>query len=89
MTGLPNPGNRIDPLMMLNGRPSGWTKLYPRRNLVRNDAVVAYCFGSTAPFEWAETAWDSPARLGVRARASLLRRRPGADSAFHRRQFTG
>jgi LuxR family quorum sensing-dependent transcriptional regulator len=58
ITGLPNPGDRIDPLMMLNGWPSGWTELYTRQNLVQNDPVVAYCFRSTMPFEWTDASYD-------------------------------
>jgi Autoinducer binding domain len=44
ITGLPNHGERIDPLMMLNGWPKGWTETYTRLNLVQNDPVVAHCF---------------------------------------------
>lgn len=33
ITGLPNPGDRIDPLMMINGWPAGWTELYTKQNL--------------------------------------------------------
>src|ERR1044071_87105 len=58
ITGLPNPGDRIDPLMMLNGWPTGWTDLYTKHNLVQNDPVVAHCFRSNAPFEWIDAPYD-------------------------------
>jgi len=58
ITGLPSPGGRIDPLMMLNGWPSGWTETYTKLDLVQNDPVVAHCFRSTSPFEWAEAPYD-------------------------------
>jgi hypothetical protein len=62
MTGPPNGGIRIDSLMMLNGRRWGRTKHYSERTLVQNDAVLAHCFHSTAPFEWPETPLDQRAR---------------------------
>jgi LuxR family transcriptional regulator, quorum-sensing system regulator BjaR1 len=58
ITGLPNPGERIDPLMMLNGWPRGWTETYTGLNLVHNDPVVAHCFRSTAPFDWHDAPYD-------------------------------
>ncbi len=65
ITGLPNPGNRIDPLMMLNGWPAGWTELYTKLNLVQNDPVVAHCFRSIAPFEWDEAPYNASTNPGA------------------------
>ena len=58
ITGLPNPGNRIDPLMMLNGWPAGWSELYTERDFFRHDPVAAHCYRSTVPFEWHEVPYD-------------------------------
>lgn len=58
VTGLPNPGSRIDPLMLLNGWPKGWTELYTKADFVQDDPVVAHCFRSTVPFEWREAPFD-------------------------------
>jgi LuxR family transcriptional regulator, quorum-sensing system regulator BjaR1 len=58
ITGLPTAGERIEPLMLLNGWPPGWTELYTRQNLVRDDPVVAHCFRSRAPFEWRDAPYD-------------------------------
>ena len=37
IAGLPDPGGRSGSLAMLNGWQQGWTDLYRRRNLIRND----------------------------------------------------
>jgi len=66
VTGLPNPGARIDPLMLLNGWPKGWSELYTRGNFVQDDPVVAYCFRSTAPFEWVDAPYDPVTNPGAR-----------------------
>jgi LuxR family quorum sensing-dependent transcriptional regulator len=58
ITGLPDPGGRIEPLMMLSGWSDEWTALYTKSNYVQNDPVVAHCFRSTAPFDWSEATYD-------------------------------
>jgi len=86
ITGLPNPGGRIDPLMMLNGWPRGWTDLYTRLNLVQNDPVVAHCFRSTAPFEWTDAPYDpvtNPRAKDVMDRATDFRMNRGFCVPIH------
>lgn len=86
ITGLPNPGNRIDPLMMLNGWPKGWTELYTKQDLVQNDPVVAHCFRSTAPFDWADAPYDSltnPKAKEVMDRATDFRMKQGLCVPIH------
>jgi LuxR family quorum sensing-dependent transcriptional regulator len=63
ITGLPNAGGRIDPLMMLNGWPQGWSEVYTKANYVRDDPVVAHCLRSAAPFEWVEAPYDRVVNL--------------------------
>jgi LuxR family quorum sensing-dependent transcriptional regulator len=58
ISGLPNPGNRIEPLVLANGWPSGWYELYTDRNFVADDPVVAHCHVSIDPFEWKDVAYD-------------------------------
>jgi len=80
VTGLPNPGNRIDPLMLLNGWPKGWTELYTRADFVQDDPVVAHCFRSTVPFEWHEASFDpltNPKAKAVMDRATDFEMRCG------------
>jgi LuxR family quorum sensing-dependent transcriptional regulator len=86
ITGLPNPGGRIDPLMMLNGWPQGWTDLYTRLNLVQNDPVVAHCFRSAAPFEWSDAPYDpltNPKAKEVMDRATDFRMNQGFCVPIH------
>ncbi len=68
---LPNAGGRTGSVALLGGWQESWTELYRRRNLIRNDPMVAHCFRSTAQFEWRF--------LGSRARSLLSQERcPGA-----------
>jgi len=86
ITGLPNHGERIDPLMMLNGWPKGWTETYTRLNLVQHDPVVAHCFRSTAPFEWREAPYDpltNPKAKEVMDRATDFRMNEGFCVPIH------
>jgi LuxR family quorum sensing-dependent transcriptional regulator len=86
ITGLPNPGDRIDPLMLLNGWPKGWTDLYTKLNLVQNDPVVAHCFRSNAPFEWNEAPYDAvtnPKAKDVMDRATDFRMKRGFCVPIH------
>jgi LuxR family quorum sensing-dependent transcriptional regulator len=86
ITGLPNPGGRIDPLMMLNGWPQGWTDLYTKLNLVQDDPVVAHCFRSTAPFEWTDAPYDpltNPRAKEVMDRATDFRMNQGFCVPIH------
>jgi LuxR family transcriptional regulator, quorum-sensing system regulator BjaR1 len=86
ITGLPNHGERIDPLMMLNGWPEGWTETYTRLNLVHNDPVVAHCFRSTAPFDWRDAPYDpmtNPKAKEVMDRATDFRMNEGFCVPIH------
>ena len=86
ITGLPNHGERIDPLMMLNGWPKGWTETYTRLNLVQNDPVVAHCFRSTAPFVWRDAPYDpltNPKAKEVMDRATDFRMNEGFCVPIH------
>jgi LuxR family quorum sensing-dependent transcriptional regulator len=86
ITGLPNPGGRIDSLMMLNGWPAGWTELYTKLDLVQNDPVVAHCFRSVAPFEWVDAPYDgetNPRAKEVMDRATDFRMNQGFCVPIH------
>ena len=86
ITGLPNHGERIDPLMMLNGWPKDWTETYTRLNLVQNDPVVAHCFRSTAPFVWRDAPYDpltNPKAKEVMDRATDFRMNEGFCVPIH------
>ena len=86
ITGLPNPGGRIDSLMMLNGWPVGWSELYTKLDLVQNDPVVAHCFRSNVPFEWTDAPYDAetnPRAKDVMDRATDFRMNHGFCVPIH------
>ncbi len=80
------PNGRSGSLALLNGWPQGWTALYRRHKLIRNDPIVAHCLRSTAPFEWREAPYDplaSPKAKEVMDRASDFGMREGFCVPIH------
>lgn len=61
ITGLPEVGDRIDPLVMINGWPPGWFELYLKRSFSDHDPIVAHCKRSIDPFAWADVYRDDQA----------------------------
>jgi LuxR family quorum sensing-dependent transcriptional regulator len=59
ITGVPEPPQRLEPYMLLNGWPQGWTELYTERNYYVDDPVAALCRRSIDPFEWSEARYDA------------------------------
>jgi LuxR family quorum sensing-dependent transcriptional regulator len=59
ITGVPEPPQRLEPYMLLNGWPEGWTKVYAERNYYIDDPVAALCRRSINPFEWSEVQYDA------------------------------
>lgn len=62
ITGLPDIGDRIDPLVMLNGWPPGWFDLYVKQSFSDHDPIVAHCKRSIDPFAWADVYRDDTAK---------------------------
>ncbi|TCR65298.1 LuxR family transcriptional regulator [Bosea sp. BK604] len=54
ITGLPEQGDRIDPLVLLNGWPEGWFELYVKRGFADHDPIAAHCKTTVNPFAWSE-----------------------------------
>ncbi|MDR6874236.1 LuxR family quorum sensing-dependent transcriptional regulator [Bosea sp. BE125] len=54
ITGLPETGDRIAPLVLLNGWPDGWFELYVRQNYADDDPIAAHCKTTINPFVWDE-----------------------------------
>src|SRR5262245_59639641 len=59
ITGVPEPPQRIEPFILLNGWPEGFTKLYIEENYYPDDPVAAHCRRSVDPFEWSEAIYDA------------------------------
>jgi LuxR family transcriptional regulator, quorum-sensing system regulator BjaR1 len=59
ITGVPEPPQRLDPYVLLNGWPKGWTEHYNKSNYYRDDPVAAWCRRTVNPFEWSEVPIDA------------------------------
>lgn len=62
ITGLPDYGDRIDPLVMVNGWPLGWFALYLRRSFADHDPIAAHCRKTVEPFTWSSIYRDDSAK---------------------------
>jgi len=65
ITGVPEPPQKLEPYILLNGWPRGWTEHYTRSNYYADDPVAAWCRRTVNPFEWSQAPFDaerSPAR---------------------------
>lgn len=59
ITGLPNPGQRLEQEVLLNGWPLGWFSHYTAQDYFHQDPVAHECFINTQPFTWREVRQDS------------------------------
>jgi LuxR family quorum sensing-dependent transcriptional regulator len=59
ITGVPEPPQRLEGYILLNGWPTSWAKLYTEHNYYLDDPVAAYCRRSIHPFEWSEAPYDA------------------------------
>lgn len=58
ITGVPEPPLRLEPYMLLNGWPNGWTEHYFKADYYKDDPVAAWCRRTVDPFEWSEAKYD-------------------------------
>lgn len=61
ITGLPDYGDRIDPLVLVNGWPEGWFDLYLSRSFADHDPIAAHCKASIDPFAWSDVYREAEA----------------------------
>lgn len=61
ITGLPNPNDRLDQLLVIDRLPSGWYEHYAGSNYMLSDPVFRNCRATTTPFEWEEAPYDPDA----------------------------
>jgi LuxR family quorum sensing-dependent transcriptional regulator len=54
ISGIPLPGERIDPYIMACGWPDGWAQRYRERQYVEVDPVIRRIRSSSMPFAWDE-----------------------------------
>lgn len=58
LTGIPNPQQRFEQMVLLRKWPSGWFEIYAGQNYVRVDPVIRLCKQTVNPFEWSEAPYD-------------------------------
>jgi LuxR family quorum sensing-dependent transcriptional regulator len=56
---VPEPPQRLEPYILLNGWPKGWTEHYTRSNYYADDPVAAWCRRPVNPFEWSQAPFDA------------------------------
>jgi LuxR family transcriptional regulator, quorum-sensing system regulator BjaR1 len=56
---LPEPPQRLEPCILLNGWPKGWIEHYRKSNYYCDDPVAGWCRRSVDPFEWSEVPIDA------------------------------
>jgi LuxR family quorum sensing-dependent transcriptional regulator len=65
ITGLPNPNDRLDQLLVIHRLPDGWYEHYAGRNYMASDPVFRNCRATTTPFEWGEAPYDPEADVAA------------------------
>jgi LuxR family transcriptional regulator, quorum-sensing system regulator BjaR1 len=58
LTGLPNPAQRVEQLVLAKRLPQEWFKLYTANQYFLVDPVARLCRRSVQPFEWSEATYD-------------------------------
>lgn len=58
LTGLPNPHQRAEQMVLARKWPRGWFETYIKENYVAVDPVVRLCRNSVNPFEWSDAPYD-------------------------------
>jgi len=86
LTGLPNPDQRFEQVVMAKRWPTEWFKIYTANQYIRVDPVARQCRRSVNPFEWSEAPYDSeqePRAAEVMRRAQDFRMTRGFIVPIH------
>lgn len=86
ITGLPNPKERFEQVVLLRKWPLGWFEIYAKEDYVRSDPIIRLCKNTTRPFEWSEAPYDpveETKAAEVMDRATDFRMREGFCLPIH------
>jgi LuxR family transcriptional regulator, quorum-sensing system regulator BjaR1 len=86
LTGLPNPEQRFEQVVMAKRWPAEWFKIYTSKQYIQVDPVARHCRRSVNPFEWAEATFDAehePRAAEVMRRAMDFRMTRGFIVPIH------
>jgi LuxR family transcriptional regulator, quorum-sensing system regulator BjaR1 len=81
ITGVPEPPQKLEPYILLNGWPRGWTEHYTRSNYYADDPVAAWCRRTVNPFEWSQAPFNAE-RSPRAAEVMNVAREFGLDHGF-------
>ncbi len=86
ITGLPNPRERFEHVVLLKKWPKGWFDIYSKADYVRSDPIIRLCRSTSQPFEWSEAPYDrstEPKAAEVMDRATDFRMKNGFCLPIH------
>jgi LuxR family quorum sensing-dependent transcriptional regulator len=86
ITGLPNPKERFEQVVLLKKWPMGWFDIYTKEDYVRLDPIIRLCRATTQPFEWSEAPYSRETESGaaeVMDRATDFRMKEGFCLPIH------
>ena len=86
VTGLPNPDQRFEQVVMAKRWPAEWFELYTAKRYIDVDPVARLCRNSLNPFEWSQAPYDperEPRALEVMRRAADFRMSNGFIVPIH------
>lgn len=66
ISGIPLPGEKVDPYLLLAGWPEGWLEHYGAEDFIHVDPVVRHVKRSTMPFCWSDAPYASDDRAALR-----------------------
>lgn len=65
VTGLPNPEQQFEQMVLAKRWPTEWFKLYTKKRYDRVDPTIRKCRQSVNPFEWSEAPYDAELEPGA------------------------
>lgn len=86
VTGLPNPDQRFEQVVLAKRWPPEWFKIYNKNEYIRVDPVARLCRQSINPFEWSQAPYDAatePRAAEVMRRATDFRMSRGFIIPIH------
>jgi LuxR family quorum sensing-dependent transcriptional regulator len=86
ITGLPNPNESFEQVVLLKKWPVGWFNIYAKEDYVRVDPIIRLCRTTVQPFEWSEAPYDrasEPQAAEVMDRATDFRMKEGFCLPIH------
>jgi LuxR family quorum sensing-dependent transcriptional regulator len=88
-TGLPKPGEDVEPLVIANEWPSGWTERYRSQNYFPADPVSRWSLTKKRPFLWREAQRQDSSRRAVQIAGEAWEHDLADGIAYPLREYGG